>query len=358
MQHFTVYREPGRFAGWPANYGLWNWGDEIVVGFVAGYHRAGEGFHAIDNHRSMMTMQARSRDGGETWEAQPFHGRTPGSRALSADEHTDYEHAIGIPDWHDDAPAPHPGGIDFTHPDFALMAARTGLEAGAVSWFYTSTDRCETWDGPFSLPTFGQKGVAARTDYLPLSPRECLLFLTATKPDGREGRVFCARTGDGGASFEFVSWVGPENPPGYAIMPSSVRLPDGRIITALRMVEGSRAWIDVYASDDNGMKWQFLERPTINTGRGGNPPALIRLRDGRLCLVYGYRAPPYGLRACFSEDGGQTWGGEIILRGDGGTHDLGYPRVAQRADGALVIVYYYADYPASERYIAATVWRP
>ena len=46
MQHVTVYREPGRYAGWPANYGIWSWGDEVVVAFTAGYPRDDAGFHA------------------------------------------------------------------------------------------------------------------------------------------------------------------------------------------------------------------------------------------------------------------------------------------------------------------------
>ena len=29
--HRKVYFEPGRYGGWPANYGIWSWGDEIVV---------------------------------------------------------------------------------------------------------------------------------------------------------------------------------------------------------------------------------------------------------------------------------------------------------------------------------------
>ena len=33
MHHVTVYREAGRYARWPANNGVWIWGDEIVVGF-------------------------------------------------------------------------------------------------------------------------------------------------------------------------------------------------------------------------------------------------------------------------------------------------------------------------------------
>ena len=79
--------------------------------------------------------------------------------------------------------------------------------------------------------------------------------------------------------------------------------------------------------------------------------------------VYGYRRPPYGLRARISPDRCVTWGEEIVLRDDGGSWDLGYPRTHLRADGSLVTVYYFnlkADPIQREggvRHIAATLWR-
>ena len=68
VRQVKVYAEPGRFGGWPANHGLWAWGDEILVGFSAGYARDnGPGRHAIDHGRPEEHLLARSRDGGETW---------------------------------------------------------------------------------------------------------------------------------------------------------------------------------------------------------------------------------------------------------------------------------------------------
>jgi hypothetical protein len=361
MQPVIIYREAGRFAGWPANYGIWSWGDEIVVGFTSGYINPAGGFHARDRNRPFISMQARSLDGGESWAVQETPCRTPGNRGLSADEHM--EPGMGVGDALDEvnAPVDCPGGIDFTHPDFALMCAKTGLRAGATSFFYTSTDRCQSWDGPYRLPMYNQTGIAARTDYLVSGPAECTLFLTANKHNGEEGRVFCARTTNNGQSFDFLAWIGPE-PEGYAIMPASVRLSSSRILGAVRCRETidqtARCWIDLYASDDDGASWTYINRPAPDTGRGGNPPTLTQLQDGRLCLTYGYRDEPFEIRALLSEDVGQSWGAPIVLHRGAGNHDIGYPRTVQRADGRLVTIYYFNDQPDGERYIAATIWTP
>ena len=57
------------FCGWPANNGIWQWGNEILVGFSLGYLAPPEkrGLHQIDANRPRSIMLARSLDGGETW---------------------------------------------------------------------------------------------------------------------------------------------------------------------------------------------------------------------------------------------------------------------------------------------------
>ncbi|MGD9856264.1 MAG: hypothetical protein AB7U20_15070, partial [Planctomycetaceae bacterium] len=70
-QHTIVYQHDGHFAGWPANNGIWNWGDEIVVGFTLGYYKKNPtGGHDIDRDKPSTVRQARSLDGGETWEVE------------------------------------------------------------------------------------------------------------------------------------------------------------------------------------------------------------------------------------------------------------------------------------------------
>jgi hypothetical protein len=336
-ENVVVYRESGRFGGWPANNGIWSWGDEILVGFSLGYFKPNDHGHAIDPQKPTVRRFARSLDGGRTWKLE-----VP---SFVNDEGKEKE------------PVDPPGGIEFTHPNFG-MTLRMVSSRGGFSWFYYSYDRGRTWKGPYKLPTFDQKGIAARTDYIVNGKHDCMAFLTASKPNGKEGRVFCSRTTDGGKTWKFVSWIGPE-PEGFSIMPSSVRLSPTRILTAIRRKEGDAHWIDGYVTDDNGSSWRFLNKSALSTGGSvGNPPRMIKLKDGRIAITYGYRSAPYGIRARISDDGGVTWGEEIMLRTDGGWWDLGYPRTVQRPDGYLVTTYYFNDHKETERYIAATIWKP
>lgn len=81
-----------------------------------------------------------------------------------------------------------------------------------------------------------------------------------------------------------------------------------------------------------------------------------------MVCVYGYRAAPYGIRATVSDDSGATWGPEMVLRDDGGSGDLGYPRTVLREDGTLVTAYYFnskddtIQHHGGVRHIAATLW--
>jgi len=72
----------------------------------------------------------------------------------------------------------------------------------------------------------------------------------------------------------------------------------------------------------------------------GLPSHLLRLRDGRLVMTYGYRRKPFGNQARLSTDGGRTWSAPITLSDDGMGGDLGYPSTVELADGTLLSVWY------------------
>ena len=88
--------------------------------------------------------------------------------------------------------------------------------------------------------------------------------------------------------------------------------------------------------------------------------------SGMLISTYGYRQAPYGIRAMFSRDGGESWdtGNQIFVNGmkktaDGepiiavsqqaddfdpmnitADYDLGYPSSIELEDGSLLTVFY------------------
>jgi hypothetical protein len=341
MKHVNIYKEPGRFGGWPAGYSAnqWIWGNEIMVSFRRGYYAFSPTSHNVDWSKPSQRWQARSLDGGETWTLEE-PGKTSGRQ-----------------DW----PDPSNGGINFAHPDFAM---RVGGK------FSISYDRGRTWQG--SYPFTGiDLGMTSRHDYMVQGPKECLFFLSASMPEvsgsNHNDRSFMARTTDGGQTFKFVAWLTDEKSiRTRSVMPSAVRMSDSRLVAATRRklrnsdTRKNSNWIEASVSTDNGASWRYLSKVS-DTDRGeenGSPPALVRLRDGRLAIAYGYRSWPLGIRARISEDDGKTWSDEIVLRDNGNIWDLGYPRMMQRPDGKLVTLYYHNTREHPEPHIVATIWDP
>ena len=352
VEHVIVYREEGRFAGWPANHGIWIWGDEILTGFSRGYYEDLGNFHNINRKRPEEMLLVRSKDAGRTWseeEPQP-KGIMIGTAAVrhgTMPEGTTDETLIDLKE-----------PINFTDPNLAFTIRMENKDAGTSRFFY-SYDRGQTWKGPFRLPLFGQKGVMARTDYIVDGPRECTLFLTASKENGKEGRPFCARTTDGGLTWNFLSFIAPEpKGVGYSIMPSTVRISPTELVCTVRELEvPNKSWINAYVSRDNGKNWSFLSQPVPDTGEG-NPPSLNKLPDGRLSLIYCVRKAPFKLEARLSSDNGQTWSEPMVLRDDIAGRDIGYVRSILRADGKVVAVYYIHVNGNPTRFIGGTIWDP
>ncbi len=105
-------------------------------------------------------------------------------------------------------------------------------------------------------------------------------------------------------------------------------------------------------SKDHGRsfeKWQDM-------GFQGHPFHALRLPDKRILLVYGYRHPPFGIRARVldSECTNFATAKEIVLRDDGGSVDLGYPW-ATMISKEEALVSYYINNGDGTRYIAGTI---
>jgi hypothetical protein len=350
--HVVVFGQDGMFGGWPANHGMWMWGNEILVGFSTGIHKdLGVERHNIDRDKPEHHVLARSLDGGVTWKME-----YPADKGMLINA-GGMRHGTTDPKHTESTPVANTEPIDFTHPDFC-MTMRFEQIHGGDSRLYYSYDRGHNWKGPFQVPRFGQPGVMARSDYIVNGRHDCHVFLTVSKSNEREGRVICGRTTDGGVNWKFLSYVGPE-PNGFSIMPSTVRFSPRELVMTTRRREGEKEkkhrWIDTWNSYDNGESWKYLGKAVEDVGEG-NPPSMIRLTDGRLCLTYGDRKAPFDMRAKFSDDHGKSWSKSFVLMTDTGGRDMGYPRTLQRPDGKIVTLYYMYPNDSPYRRIVATIW--
>lgn len=359
MQHSIVAYDKNTWCAVPANNGAsgpyWQWGNEVLIGFTRGQAQFSVSGHQVDDTRPQQSWLARSYDGGATWITwKPEH----------------YQGDIGC--LADDAvPPDQPVRLDAT--GLVIRVEGHGYHANqGRHWFY-SLNKGLSWHGPFCFAGLKQpeevagRQFTARTAYLINSASDALFFLSVR--DAGTGRheisttekVFLAQTTDGGLSFRFVSWIVPLSNPCRATMAAPVRLTDQILAVAIRRRSGDQCWIDCFTSQDNGLTWSFQAKVSDTGGSNGNPPAMIRLTDGRLCCVFGQRDRKV-IMAKYSQDGGQTWSSDQVLRADfcsrNGWPDLGYPRLFQRPDRKLLAVYFWCSPERPETHIAATIFDP
>ena len=349
-QDVVIYRHPERYACFPSLYGesdrLWvsfGWNTtRSHWGKAAGGETGGEQFF--------------SPDGGRTW----IHGHDEGY--VIPPGNTSYF------DLGDDVLALANGrGHEMLSPEKAeeLQALGVGVKdhrngnftANYRAWAKRSTDDGGTWEERYLdlppvhnlMPGFHNAANGLCDDNTMLTPQYGRL------PGDEVGRAFVLRSTDRGLGWNLLTLAYD----GIHTLneASLIHVGDGRVIAHVRC-EPSVPWPNsweggfVYQveSSDRGATWSEPERLPI----WGYPQTFLRLRDGAILSSYGYRRPPYGIRACFSYDGGETWDwqNEVILRDDGlsggaGTPkaypgDLGYPRTVELADGSLFTVYYFS----------------
>ena len=173
-RHLMVYYEAERFAAWPANAGIWSWGDEILVGFTQAYYKENKYHHSFDRSKRMQSLMARSKDGGESWLID----------------------SLGSPGNNRSAGILNSKSIDFSNPDLAIKLSGNG--------YFFSYNRGRSWQGPFIYNGLGMEGITTRTDYMVNGKNDCFFFLSVKDKSVSatlQDRSFCAQSLDGGKSF-------------------------------------------------------------------------------------------------------------------------------------------------------------
>ena len=231
-------------------------------------------------------------------------------------------------------------------------------------WIRRSTDDGATWEAPIRVPPTAPHGPIELADGR-------LLFVGNSGYDrvNRTSSLVAAESCDKGRTWTVLAHINMfpdvELPDGVELAyfgePHVVEASPGRLVAVTRYEEkpymegANRCRLWQFNSEDGGHTW--TEPYCI--GILGKPPHLTKLADGRLLVTYGYRHVPFGERACFSYDGGDTWdyANEIVLRDDAPDSDLGYPATVEAADGTLVTVYYQVDQPGERTCLMMTRWR-
>jgi len=130
-----------------------------------------------------------------------------------------------------------------------------------------------------------------------------------------------------------------------ACEPVALQLTDGRVWMLIRTQAGTQyeSW-----SSDDGDTWT---EPAPSRFASSNAPVhMVRLRDGRIALVWQNCMGPTGvsydrqiLAAAISDDDGKTWRGyrEIVRAGErGAAEQVTYPWICEAADGKLLVSYF------------------
>ena len=353
VDHAIVYRREDEFCSWPFTSGFWETADgTLTANFATRNVSYGSGDairHDVlsQNSSNPRTVTVRSRDRGLTWDGNdPQYDMMAGpggdGRGMSREA----------------MPTQFAEPVDYCDPRVLVSSGSMGgfATASTQATARVSRDSGRTWSETILVPldhlaaTTGIQSTVVRPD------GRLLMFLFSIDKDNTHRHPLVYGSVNEGREFHFMSFVTPrEDPFGNAdgnyddpsvafvghrwFYPRGYLLPSGRILCITRCQRDPTGvmWSEVFHSDDGGETWGFLSR--INDF--GAPGNLVLLPDGRIVAVYGYRLMPSGIRATVSEDGGKTWGPEIVVRDDGGSWDLGYPNSWLVDEKTIGTLYYF-----------------
>ena len=198
------------------------------------------------------------------------------------------------------------------------------------TWMLRSADAGLTWSASYRVPLNSPHG--------PIAVSASRLLYPGVQLWEKARKVGVAESVDDGRTWRWLSDIPTRPGDDHANYHElhGVAAADGTIIVHIRNhnAVNDRETLQC-ESRDGGKTWTTPHA----IGVWGLPSHLLRLRDGRLLMTYGYRRLPRGNHARLSADHGRTWSEAMVLSTDGGV-DIGYPSTVEVADGSLVSVWY------------------
>ena len=210
-----------------------------------------------------------------------------------------------------------------------------------------STDNGKTWSDPIYPPSIDQEvNYDMYGNKVPVYNRGAMyesksgrIFWVVAATDNAQSKKtsnYLMYSDDKGESWNYMSVVA-EDPKTSFNETSIYETPKGDLVAFLRTA-GYDDQACIARSTDGGksFKWQGM-------GFKGHPLHALRLPDGKVLVVYGYRHKPYGIRARIlnAECTDFQTAEEIIIREDGGGFDIGYPWAVMLNKNQILVSYYF-----------------
>ncbi len=365
MSTKILCKQPGRYIGWPSITKAAN-GDLLAV------FSGDRDWHVC---MAGKTQMIRSKDNGETWSAPvtitdtPPDDRDAGIITLKDGTlivswfisyfHPDDPRWVNVSESQTECWRPYVENI--TEQDkkkwLGKRLSDDSTQWSSGHWIRRSTDNGHTWQEPIRVMATAPHGPIELAD-------GSILYVGNGEIDGKE-YIVSEKSYDKGKTWVVESMIDQYvDDEGFLCEPHVVEAADNHIIALFRYEINKEKRKGNYMdkkflwqaeSDDGGKTWNKPYKTVI----WGCPPHLIKLKDGRILVVYGHRREPYGERACFSFDGGRTWDidNEMILT-TASNSDLGYPASVELDDGRIITVYYEKDDPMEKTCLKAVYWKP
>ena len=351
--------------------------DEIVVTFRRS-RTAGHGHPAVE------ACVTRSSDGGDTWsEPEVFDSgpirnmnltllgdgslvvATPSSDLITRET---YE---SLKDSTDKSIREYPGAERVIAPD-----QDTYYLAERGPYVRRSTDRGRTWSQRYyvesvpgwepTLPGFSAPfGLRARviemgdgTLVFPIHSKDLAKGADMGDPGNRIFSAVLVASEDGGRTWDFRGTIAAPQAGTHFNETEVIETPTGNLVAFMRPTffdDNDSMFLYTAVSEDKGVTWSPARKHTV----WGYPTSPLRMPSGGTLLTYGYRRPDWGIRAvladaeCSHIDDAE----ELVVRGDGGGRDLGYPQGWLLNDGRAFVSYYFnhASDGGATKYICASI---
>ena len=402
VHHVRVYYDDQMYGGHPNRGGIWNFGDgEIAVGcLVKEVPYEDVNPHILEMGRNSGVILCRSFDHGKTWPESErkwiWHNGRPidevldwlKPRAENQREQIDMMKPDSIIHFLIGDYLRWPIGSSWVAAQegaaspTAVERYQAGVRKRFPSFSLRSRDRGRTWEsyptrieGPMGVDPRDEDGsfLLANAGYVQFD-NGVLGIVGGTYIDGQDVACFYVSY-DNGLSWRFASEVARVPNAGYRFTYLGVhRLPDGRLLCCTHRIPENYPLVAF--SDDDGMTWTepkpivspatyslpltgpMPERPLEDTDPNNlsrrmrwvglyssyRSPVAHVARDGRIIILFARRGYPArggrGILGVMSEDLGETWSEEFVIRGDAYSGDCGYPVITELEDGRFFTAYY------------------